>query len=55
MGSELVCLGNVIFELYKASLNGEIAQNEFFKVKEIVKRARVIEKEELKAMLNMEK
>ena len=51
MENELVSLSNIIFELYKAALNGEITQDEFVKVKRIVKRARVIEDDEVKAWL----
>ena len=51
MESELVILSNVIFELYKAALNGEITQDEFVKVKRIVKRARAIGDDEVKVWL----
>ena len=51
MESELGILSNVIFELYKAALNGEITQDEFVKVKRIVKRARAIGDDEVKVWL----
>ena len=57
MGAEVVYLSNVIFELYKAALAGEITQDEFVIVKDIVKRARVVngdEKELIKGWLNNE-
>ena len=52
--SEYVVLSNVIFELYKAALAGEITQDEFVRAKRIVKRARVIEDDEVKAWLKEE-
>lgn len=51
MEIEYVVLSNVIFELYKAALAGEITQDEFVRAKRIVKRARVIEDDEVKAWL----
>jgi hypothetical protein len=58
MGSEVVYLSNVIFELYKAALAGEITQDEFSTVKDIVKRARVVRTDDyddlLKGWLNNE-
>lgn len=40
---DLVYRENVIFVLYQSALNGEITQSEFFKVKEIVKRAKRVD------------
>lgn len=58
MGAEVVYLSNVIFELYKASLAGEITQEDFFKMKDIVKRARIVRQDDyddlVKGWLNNE-
>ena len=54
MEIKLVVLSNIIFELYKATLNGELTQDEFVKVKRIVKRARAIEDDDVKAWLKEE-
>ena len=51
METEYVVLSNVIFELYKAALAGEITQDEFVRAKRIVKWAMVIEDDEVKAWL----
>lgn len=40
MENKVVSLNNVIFELYKAALCGEISQAEFVKVKSIIKRSK---------------
>ena len=47
MKNDLVHRCNVVFELYKAALKNEITQEEFFKVKSIVERARVIPVKEI--------
>lgn len=47
MSNEIVCIGNVIFELYRAALNGEITTSTFFTVKNIVERARIIPRQEI--------
>ena len=47
MKNDLVHSCNVVFELYKAALKNEITQEEFFKVKQIVERARVIPVKEI--------
>lgn len=44
-GIDFVCRQNVIFELYKACLDGEITKDEFLKVKAIVNRAVPVEEE----------
>lgn len=36
---DFVCRQNVEWEFYRASLNGEITREEFFKAREIIKRA----------------
>lgn len=41
---------NVIFELYKVSACGEITVSDFIKAKEIVKRAKLYDLEELEKM-----
>lgn len=43
--TEVVSISNVIFELYKAALSGEITQDDFEKLKCIVKRAKVYKQE----------
>ena len=47
MNQDLVYRSNVLFELYKATLSGEISRDEFVKVSKIVKRARAIPVEEV--------
>lgn len=42
MNKDLVYRSNVLFELYKATLNKEISIDEFVKVSKIVKRAHAI-------------
>ena len=43
MSGYLIWNTNVIFELYKACLDGEITKSEFLKAKEIVSRCRPAE------------
>lgn len=42
MENKVVSLNNVIFELYKSALAGEITQSEFLRAKSIVKRAKTL-------------
>lgn len=50
---DLVCRGNVIYELYAACLGGEIGQKEFLRVKSIVNRARRIPDEEIPKIIEL--
>lgn len=43
---------NVIFTLYKAALNGEITYGEFLKTKEIVKKSKEYQIEEITKLYN---
>lgn len=47
MKNDLVYRGNVVFELYRATLGREITREEFVKIVKIVKRARAIPVEEV--------
>lgn len=47
MLDDFVYRGNVMYEFYKAALNGEITRAEFFKAKEIIKRASPITSKEI--------
>lgn len=50
MEGKFVSYENAVFVFYMASLNGEITKEEFFKVKEILKRCKVygVDSENLK-------
>lgn len=45
MNDECLSKLNVIYEFYKAAMNGEITKSEFFKAKEIISRARPLNQE----------
>lgn len=50
MDAKVIAYSNAVFVMYRAALNGEITQEDFFNVKEILKRCKVygVDSENLK-------